>query len=490
MSEPSTKATRKPLGLLSLVCLVIGNMIGSGVYLSSYYSLHSLRDAKYVLWIWLIAGVHAICGAVAYAAVTKRLPISGGEYAILSRWGHPVFGFMAGWISIVAGFAAPIAVAARLFAEYAAPELTNSATDAIVVLWLSVGSIVVAAVLHAIGVSVNAWVNNTVVTIKMLCLAVFLVIGLVWLTSHRESGVLTYVPKVVLEETQEEKPTEGTKTVTVSGPVGSALIWAMMGSLYYTTLAYTGFNASIYLAGEFSRSNEEVENGKGSNASGLIADPIVGRSMILACIVVTIFYLLLNFIFLYSIPATEIIAAKERFVGAVAMAIGGEWCRRMMSWVIILSSLTSVLAMTMTGPYVYLRMFQDYGAERLVPNLRVQKIIAISIQTVLALLVVQFGTLSKTLAYLGLTLTACGALAVATLWFAGLRGRKLQDSVSIPLRWWEHVGAGVYVIGASVLFAVASTMIPDQFYWCFATIVIGLVFYAIIKRLGVRATAG
>jgi hypothetical protein len=134
-------------------------------------------------------------------------------------------------------------------------------------------------------------------------------------------------------------------------------------------------------------------------------------------------------------------------------------------------------------------MFQDYGADRWVPNMRVQKMIAISIQTLLALLVVRFGTLRSTLAYLGLTLTACGALAIATLWLSGLRGRKLQDSVSIPLRWWEHVGAGVYVVGAGVLFAVASTMIPSQFYWCLATIVIGLAFYAIIKMLGVRATA-
>jgi APA family basic amino acid/polyamine antiporter len=391
---------------------------------------------------------------------------------------------MAGWISIVAGFAAPIALAAGVFAEYAAPEITNNAS---IPFWLSAGSIVVAAVLHAIGVSVNAWVNNTVVTIKMLCLSLFLVIGLVWLTNHRESGVLLDAPKEVVVEMQGEKPAE--KAKPVSGPVGPALIWAMMGSLYFTTLAYTGFNASIYLAGEFSKSEEVSENGKASNSTGSIADPIVGRSMIIACIVVTMFYLLLNFIFLYAIPATEIIAAKERFVGAVSMATGGEWCRQMMSWVIILSSLTSVLAMTMTGPYVYLQMFQDYGADRWVPNKRVQKVLAISIQTALALLVVQFGTLRSTLAYLGLTLTACGALAIATLWFAGLRGRKLKDSVSIPLRWWEHVGAGVYVVGAGVLFTVASTMIPTQFYWCLATIAIGLAFYAIIKKLGVRSIA-
>lgn len=485
MVDSSVNKSKHPIGMMSLVCLVIGNMIGSGVYLSSYYSLSSIRDAKYVLCIWMIAGVHAVCGAVAYAAVAKRLPVSGGEYAILSRWAHPVFGFMAGWVSIVAGFAAPIALAAGVFAEYASVEFTNNGAGSSVPFWLSVGSIAIAAAMHAIGVSVNAWVNNAVVTIKMTCLALFLVVGLAWLAQHSESGVLPDTSVSVSEETQDGRTAAETASVTV--PTGGALVWAMMGSLYFTTLAYTGFNASIYLAGEFAapRDNEEGED---TDSKQLIADPVVGRSMIVACVIVTIFYLLLNLIFLYSIPATEVISAQERFVGAVAMAVGGETCRLMMSWVIILSSLTSVLAMTMTGPYVYLRMFQDYGIDRFISSQRAQKVLAISIQTVFALLVVQYGSLRSTLAYLGLTLTACGALAIATLWLVGLKKNHLGHTTSIALRWWEHVAAGLYVIGAILLFVIASVMIPSQFYWCLATIVVGLALYAIVKALGKRVS--
>lgn len=87
--------------------------------------------------------------------------------------------------------------------------------------------------------------------------------------------------------------------------------------------------------------------------------------------------------------------------------------------------------------------------------------LAISIQTVFALLVV--GSLRSTLAYLGLTLTACGALAIATLWLAGFKKNHLEHTTSIPLRWWENVGAIIYVFGAILLFAVASVMIPSQF---------------------------
>ena len=98
--------------------MIVGNMIGVGVYVGSYYSLLSLKDARLVLLVWLIGGIHAICGAIAYGAVASRLPVSGGEYSYLSRCVHPAIGFIAGWISIIAGFTAPIAASALLMGEY------------------------------------------------------------------------------------------------------------------------------------------------------------------------------------------------------------------------------------------------------------------------------------------------------------------------------------------------------------------------------------
>ena len=62
---------------------------------------------------WVVGGVVAICGAIGYGALARRLTESGGEYLFLSRVLHPAAGFVAGWISLLAGFTGAIAFAAR-----------------------------------------------------------------------------------------------------------------------------------------------------------------------------------------------------------------------------------------------------------------------------------------------------------------------------------------------------------------------------------------
>ena len=108
------KAQAKPAayGLTSLTALVIANMIGAGVFTTSGFALADLYTPERVLLAWAVAGGIALCGAYAYGALADVLTESGGEYLYLSRLVHPAVGFIAGWVSLLAGFTGAIAFAA------------------------------------------------------------------------------------------------------------------------------------------------------------------------------------------------------------------------------------------------------------------------------------------------------------------------------------------------------------------------------------------
>jgi APA family basic amino acid/polyamine antiporter len=447
-------------------------MIGVGVYVSAGYALSDLRNARYVLLVWLVAGVHAICGAVAYAAVAKRFSVSGGEYAILSRWAHPSLGFVAGWVSIFAGFAAPIAAAALVFADYAWKSFGGDGSQSSSVQWLAITVVVVAAIFHWVEIKWNAWVNNLIIGLKLVGITLFTGFGLRWiLGGHGSDGILESAGGSV-ESNQD-------------------LIWLAMGSFFYTTLAYTGFNASIYLAG--ANTSDLIDPTQKTLASiepaaensptpNLEWNRLIAKSMILACAIVTVIYLALNAIFLFSIPAEQLTGAGERFVGEVAIAIGGKWFGQLTSWLIILSTGTSVLAMMMTGPHVYLQLARDLGWASKVRSERTQTRIAITCQTIIACVIILFSKLSDTISYLGLTLTACGGLAIASMWIAQSKGEFREK---LDIRWWEHLCAAIYVLGAFALLAIAF-MRPEQhlkFVWSMLTFLAGLAVYGIFRLL-------
>src|SRR6185369_11849478 len=103
---------RRRIGLPSAVALVVANMIGAGVFTTSGFSLAELGRPEPVLLAWIVGGVLAMCGALSYGAFARYMPESGGEYMFLARTVHPLAGFLAGWVSLLAGFSAPIAAAA------------------------------------------------------------------------------------------------------------------------------------------------------------------------------------------------------------------------------------------------------------------------------------------------------------------------------------------------------------------------------------------
>jgi APA family basic amino acid/polyamine antiporter len=385
---------------------------------------------------WWLCGVWAITGAIAYGSLVSRLPMSGGEYLFLSRFVHPSVGFLAGWISVVAGFTAPIAVTAHAAAIFGAAEVGDLNQRLI-----AAALIVVAAACYLLGVTLGARVQNTAVALKLILLLG--IVAFAFTTRFEWQG------GVALANREMHWWPESGEAWTV-----------LLGSMSWVALSYTGFNAAVYVAGE-------AKN----------AERTVPLAMIVATCLVTVLYLLLNYIFVYAVDPA-LIANQERVASIVGREIGGVGFENVIRVTITLAMVTSVFSMLLAGPRVYQKMAEDGVMPRVFESAGGPPRLATVVQAGLSIAAVFLTDLLQLMKYLGLTLSACGALAVLSLWWM----RKYLPNAS-PLRWWETLALTVYLaITFAILYASRTTHAPEfsAMLWTFA---VGCVLYGIWEVL-------
>ncbi|WP_425395955.1 APC family permease [Aeoliella sp.] len=419
----------QPLGLSSATALVVASMVGSAIFISAGYSLAALGSRGWVLVCWVVGGIVALCGAVSYGALAQQLRESGGEYVYLARRVHPLAGFLAGWVSLLAGFTGALALAAGTFEQYAAPLLGIAEPNGKIAIVL----ILLCVVQHSLGVAGGAWLQNGVVVLKVAGLSLLALLGCWWLGGR--------------------EPLPATPPPTFT--------WSVFAvQLTYVYMAYSGFNAAVYVS-------EEVRD----------AERNVPRSMVLGTLLVTVLYLALNAVFVFSGPIEDL--AGQDDIAALAMGILGgptaEVCTRLL---ICAALATSVSALTMSGPRVYSKMAADGLFPIPVPPAGRSPRVAITLQSVLACTVVLVASLRAQLEYLGLILMLCAAAAVATLFWVR------PDPERQP-RWWQLTAAGVFVAAALALMVLTAMRKPDDgtatITACVVTIAAGVAMYFLLR---------
>ncbi len=430
MTDSSNNSTQtRRIGLASAVFLVIANMLGTGVFTTSGFSLADLGDRNVVLAAWAVGGVLALCGALSYGALARRIPRSGGEYTFLAETVHPLAGFLAGWVSLFAGFTAPIAAAAIGLQVYLGTALGTG--DGVRPEWIGTAAIVLAAAMHAVRVESGLVVQNAAVILKLAAIGLFVGLG-AYLTGLRPVPPQAIAPAFDL------------------GSFAVTLVWI--------SFAYSGWNAAVYVGGEI-----------------IDPDRNLPRSLALGTLTVTVLYLALNAVFLYSAPVADLVGRAD--IGAVAAdALGGPPLRRALSALVGLALFTSISSMVMTGPRVYMQMAHDGLFPRIFRSGDVPTN-AIALQAALAIAVVWSTNLAQLFSYIGFML---GISAIATvLGLLSLRWREGPERVPIPGYPWIPI---VYVVGTAgaSMFLVARK--PDEALFGLLTLLAGLPVYAAMQR--------
>lgn len=423
----------------TVVAVIIANMVGTGVFTSLGFQLVDIRSGFALLMLWAIGGLVALGGALTYAELGAALPRSGGEYNLLRRIYHPAAGFVSGWISSTIGFAGPTALGAMTFAAYLSSIFPDGLNDGMRKL-VAAALVVVMALAHATnhrtsGSTQLVFTNFKIIVIVGFCLLALLVTN--------EPQPVNFLPQAS------------------DGAVLTSSVFAV--SLIYVSFAYSGWNAATYLS-------SEVDNPQ-RNLPWIL---VMGTS------IVTVLYVLLNFVFLYVAPMDAMVGQVE--VGAiVAETALGEVGGQFVGLVFALLLISTVSAMTMAGPRVIQVIGEDYPALRFFGRTNRHGIPAVAIytQTAVALTFILTSTFESVLVFAGFTMALNSSAAV----FGVFVLRRRQPDLPRPYRTFLFpLPPLVYltVMGWTLTFTLINR--PVEALGSLAIIGSGLLFYFLTLR--------
>src|SRR5436309_13124379 len=163
------------LGILDTTAIVVGIVIGSGIFLLPNLIARTLPSRVAILAVWMSSGVLSFFGALAYAELGTMMPATGGQYVYLREAYGPLCAFVCGWtfmLAVLAGGSAWLAVTFSIYAGYFLPLTPVTAKI------LSIGLIGVLTAVNYVGVQEGAWVQRTFTALKIAGLLVLVGAGL------------------------------------------------------------------------------------------------------------------------------------------------------------------------------------------------------------------------------------------------------------------------------------------------------------------------
>ena len=402
---------RRQLGLSALVMLVVGEVIGVGIFLTPAQMTRALGSPFWLLVVWLVMGLMALSGALCYGALAARFPEAGGGYVYLREaWGRGL-AFLYGWKCLFVLDPGLTAVFGVGFASYAAyvTHFTPVAQKLV-----AIGAIAALGALNVLGLRLGAGFIRWLSALKLSMLG--LLIG--WGVVRGLGNWSHFLPFVA------QRPG--------SLPLGAALAAGMVSAFF----SFAGWWDAAKVAGE-------------------ARDPsrTLPRALLLGVAIVTLVYILTTAAFLYLVPLEQV-TTGEAFAAQAGAALFGRAGGTVFSLVVMVCVLGSLASFLTAAPRVYYAMARDgvfLRAAGVVHPRFGTPARAILVQVLLASVLVLLGNFDQIVAYFIFVTVLFVALTVAgvvPLRLAGGGGAKLA--------------AGCFLLLAAVLLLLLAAHNPGQ----------------------------
>lgn len=345
------------LGPFDATMIVMGGIIGSGIFMNPYVVARQVHSAALILAAWTAGGVIALLGAFVYAELAARRPEAGGQYVYLRDAFHPAIAFLYGWGLLLVVQSGGMAAVAVTFARYAI-ELTGMAVPD----WLvATATLLLLTIINALGVRSGANTQNTLMILKLTAIAALLGAG----------AFLVRDSKLSLRP-------------GLDSPLSNDLLFRFGAAMTPVMFAYGGWQTASFVSGEMKRPRRDLVIGLLCGVAGVIA-----------------IYVGVNAVCLRTLGADGL-AATTTPASAVMRSLLGERGAKLIAIGIAISTAAFLSQSMLTAPRVYYAMAEDgvffRGVGQVHPRTRVP-VVAIALQGVVAIVIAISGTYGEILSY-------------------------------------------------------------------------------------------
>jgi APA family basic amino acid/polyamine antiporter len=445
---------KRELGLFDAVMLIVGNIIGIGIFVTTGEIAQSLPSPGGILLIWLLGGLLALAGALSFAELAASLPFSGGDYIYLKEAYGPMVGFLSGWSSFLVTFSGSIALLAVVFTAFLSFFLPFLSQDHVFFslslfgysLSISPGhlfSILVVLALSAIhyrGVGMGALLQNVLTLLKISALLGIILLG-VFLgkgsTDH-------FFPFFELDK------------MSNLSQFGFAFIPVIF--------TYAGWNAVTYMAGEVKQPERNLP-----------------RALLWATLLVILLYLAINAVYFYAVPVDKMQGAI-RVSEVATTALFGYQTSAWITAMITISILGALNVTVMIGPRIYFAMAQDglffHNLTRVHPRFYTPSN-AVIVQALWSSLLILTGTFNFLLNYVSVIIAIFSALTVGAVLILRMKRPELKR----PYEVWGYPLVPLLFVLANLGIALATLREkPLDALWGVAIVGLGVPAYLFWSR--------
>jgi len=322
---------KRQIGLFSAVMLIAGDMIGTGIFISTGAIAETLPSPGGVLLVWLLGGLLALAGALTCAELATSMPYAGGDYIYIREAYGRLMGFLSGWSSFLVTFSGAIAFLSVIligFISFFFPILGSEEVIFSMPLPLipitvkmgtlfSIATVLLLSGLHCLGVRQGTVTQNILTILKIGA-----ILGIILLGIFFGDGNASHF-----------KPLFDWEKIGNSSLFGAAFIPVIF--------AYSGWNAVTYIAGEVKDPDQNLP-----------------RALMYGVSIVIVLYLAINAIYIYAVPVTEMKGAL-RMSEVATTALFGYKTSALITAIITVSILGALNVVTMIGPRIYYAMAKD-----------------------------------------------------------------------------------------------------------------------------------